>query len=93
MKTRIVVANHFWRWFLKRCGFAAITMPWRKIYVLREHRFNKSLLRHELVHIEQIKRDGPVWFSIKYLWWTLRYGYFKNPYEIQAYAKEPITGD
>jgi hypothetical protein len=88
---KFVIAYGPWRWFLNSLGCAAITMPWRRVYVLREHRFNQSLLRHELVHIEQIEREGPVMFSIKYLYWLIRYGYRENPFEREAYAKEPIT--
>jgi hypothetical protein len=75
---------------LERLGCAAITMPWKRIYILERYQFNQSLRRHELVHIEQIERGGPVMFSIKYLYWLARYGYAKNPYEIDAYGKEPI---
>jgi hypothetical protein len=91
MQKPFVIATGFWRWLLNRLGCMGITMPWRRVYILSEHRFNQSLLRHELVHIEQIERDGPVIFSIKYLWWLLRFGYRENPYEIEAYGKEPIT--
>ena len=87
---KFVIATGPMRWLLEYLGAAAITMPWKRIYILERHRFNASLLRHELVHIEQIERDGPVMFSVKYLWWLVRYGYWKNPYEIDAYAQEPI---
>ena len=35
-------------------------------------------------HLEQIKRDGRIKFTIKYIYWLYRYGYFLNPYEIEA---------
>ena len=92
-KANIIEAKGFWRWLLKRCGFAGITMPWQTVYILREYLHNKSLIRHELVHIEQIQRDGAVMFSARYLWWCLRYGYLANPYEREAYGKEPITAE
>lgn len=85
-----VVASGFWLWLLNRLGAAALTMPWRTIYVLEQHKFNQSLRRHELVHIEQIEREGPVMFSIKYLYWLVVRGYWDNPFELEAYAKEPI---
>jgi hypothetical protein len=90
-KHRFVIASGFWCWFLNRLGCAAITLPWKTIYIQDEHKFNQSLRRHELVHIEQIERDGAVMFSIKYLWWLAIRGYRENPYEIEAYSKEPIT--
>jgi hypothetical protein len=77
-------------WLLRRSGFAAITLPWRRIYVLPEYGRHEGLLMHELVHIQQIERDGPWLFAVRYLWWLVRYGYWKNPYEIEAYDLEPI---
>lgn len=75
------------RWFLEAFGFAGITLPWRTIYLLAEWQHDVDLRRQELVHIEQIDREGPVLFSLKYLWWLVRYGYERNPYEIEALEK------
>ncbi len=90
MKFSISVATGLVRWLLKTFGIAAITAPWRTIYVLKEFQYRDDIMRHEIVHVEQIARDGPVKFSILYLYWLVRYGYRANPYEIEAYAKEPI---
>lgn len=59
-----------------------ITMPWRTAYI-GSHR-DPKVMRHELVHLAQIRRDGDVTFWTKYLWSSLRYGYRANPYEIEA---------
>jgi len=88
MKAKFVPAYGPWRWFLRGAGFHAITMPWRSIYVLREHWDAVELRRHELIHIEQIERDGAVKFSVLYVWYLVRYGYLQNPYEIEAYARQ-----
>ena len=72
-------APHVIRWFLRTFGFRAITLPPLGIYVL---------LRHERKHLEQIERDGRILFSVKYLWWLARYGYWNNPYEVEARAAE-----
>lgn len=88
MKPKFVPAYGPWRWFLKGAGYRAITMPWRSIYVLREYLEVEELRRHELVHIEQIERDGAVKFSILYLWYLVRYGYWNNPYEQEAYRRQ-----
>ena len=90
---KFVVAYWPWTWLLRKCGFAGLTMPWKTVYILDEHKFNQSLRRHELVHIEQIEREGAFLFTVKYLWWALTLGYAKNPYEIEAYAKEPISNE
>jgi hypothetical protein len=48
--------------------------------------------RHENCHKLQWKRDGVVKFAFIYLWYTLRFGYLNNPYEIEAREKESIDG-
>jgi hypothetical protein len=85
-----IVARGPMRWFLRTFDGAAITMPWCRVYVLEEHWNDPALIRHELVHIEQIERDGPVLFSVKYLYWLARHGYRRNPYEIEAYDRERL---
>ena len=74
--------------YMKACGFKGWASFWRTIYVLPGNEHNERLLRHERCHLEQIERDGPVLFSLRYSWWTLRHGYFMNPYEIEARAAE-----
>jgi hypothetical protein len=59
-------------------------MPWGTTYCLPEHLDNQELSFHESVHQWQIARDGPIRFSVRYLYWTWRYGYDQNPYEIEA---------
>ncbi|HMO31576.1 MAG TPA: DUF4157 domain-containing protein [Lacibacter sp.] len=49
---------------------------------------NRRWLRHELVHVEQYKRLGLLRFLLIYLWYSLRYGYYNNPLEEEARAKE-----
>ena len=73
---------------MRLCGFKGWASFWGAIYVLPGHENNQRLLRHERKHLEQIERDGRVLFSIKYLWWLARHGYWKNPYEVEARAAE-----
>lgn len=75
-------------WLMRRAGFRGWASFWGVVYVLPGHEHNERLLRHEHCHLEQIERDGRVLFSIKYAWWTLRHGYWMNPYEVQARAAE-----
>lgn len=79
--------------YMSLCGFRGWASFWRTIYVLPGHEYNERLLRHERKHLEQIKRDGRVVFSIKYLWWLCRYGYWNNPYEVEARAAESHSID
>lgn len=88
MTGRFVKAYWPWTWLLKGLGLAGIVMPWRSIYYLEPWQKSPEFVRHELVHIEQINRDGPVMFSVRYLYWLARYGYANNPYEKEAYARE-----
>lgn len=44
--------------------------------------------RHEIIHVEQIKRMGIIRFYLTYLFYHLKYGYEKNPLEIEAYEKQ-----
>ena len=88
LRHRFVRAYGPFRWFLEGFGYRAITMPWRSIYVLERHFDDPVLRRHELVHIEQIGRHGAWRFSVTYVWFLMRHGYRRNPYEIEAYARE-----
>ena len=42
------------------------------------------VMTHEARHIFQIKRDGYLKFTVKYLYYLARYGYRNNPYEVDA---------
>lgn len=75
-------------WLMRRAGFLGWASSWRVIYVLPGHEHNERLLRHERCHLEQIERDGRLKFSIRYLYWLARHGYWNNPYEIEARAAE-----
>ena len=48
------------------------------------YEISETTYKHELVHIEQIKREGKLKFLFKYLFYLIRYGYDNNPYEIEA---------
>jgi len=74
---------------LDTIGCDGIALPWRTIY-LRPHYFHHHILRaHELIHIDQMDRDGTLVFCVRYVWWLVRYGYWDNPYEIEAYRNAP----
>ena len=86
-----VYPKPYWvRQLMRRFDVAAITMPWRRAYILPEHEWDTALICHELVHIQQIERDGPWYFTVHYLWWLARHGYWKNPYEVEAYRRAPL---
>jgi hypothetical protein len=49
---------------------------------------DEKWLRHEMCHIRQFKKHGFFPFIFKYLWESLRRGYYQNKYEIEARMAE-----
>jgi hypothetical protein len=49
---------------------------------------NRRWVRHELKHIEQFERYGTLRFVSKYLYYSMRHGYWNNPLEVEARAAE-----
>lgn len=70
--------------YMNICKFKGWTSFWGDIYVLPGFETNEVLIKHESEHLRQIKEDGVLLFTVKYMYWLCRYGYLKNPYEIQA---------
>lgn len=81
---RWIPARGFRLWVLNRLGCDGLTLPWGVIWLRPSQWENDELRAHELAHAEQVERDGPIWFSIRYLWWLVRHGYWDNPYEVEA---------
>ena len=49
---------------------------------------NDRLLKHELCHVRQYQRHGFAGFLIKYLWESIRKGYYNNRFEVEARSAE-----
>ena len=81
-------AGWFWLAVLHGLGAVAIAMPIGRAYFLPSDANDRGTMLHELQHLRQIKRDGRLRFSVKYIYWLLKYGYRANPYEVEAYARE-----
>lgn len=75
-------------WYMNLFGFKGLFTPWKQIYVKAGYEDVEWLLRHERKHLEQLERDGWWMFHLKYFYWTLRYGYWNNPYEFEARIAE-----
>lgn len=45
---------------------------------------DKKWLRHELCHVAQYSQHGFFGFILKYLYESLRHGYYNNRFEIEA---------
>ncbi|HEY8398022.1 MAG TPA: DUF4157 domain-containing protein [Flavihumibacter sp.] len=49
---------------------------------------NRRWLRHELAHVRQFRRYGNTRFILLYVWESIKHGYYKNKYEIEAREAE-----
>ncbi len=49
---------------------------------------NKAWLRHELCHVRQFEEHGFIAFILKYIWESIRHGYYNNKYEVEARRAE-----
>ena len=47
-------------------------------------------VKHELCHIKQFKDHGYVGFIIKYLWESIKNGYYNNRFEVEARKAEEL---
>ncbi len=51
---------------------------------------DEKWLKHELCHIKQFKHYGYFNFVVKYLWESLRKGYYNNRFEVEARNAEDL---
>jgi hypothetical protein len=80
-------------WALGTSTAAAITL-WRTVFVAPATVLDAELLLHELRHVHQFLEHKA--FPVSYLWQSIRYGYTRNAYEIDArrYSASRLrTGD
>lgn len=68
----------------KNSQVAMIDPFFLNILALGSTNISESLYKHESCHIMQVKRDGRLKFIFKYLYYNIKYGYYNNPYEIEA---------
>ncbi len=45
---------------------------------------DEKWVKHELCHVRQFQQNGYVIFILKYLWESIKHGYFNNKYEVEA---------
>ena len=88
MNYKVKTAKGIIKWYMNLCGFKGWTSFWKTIYVLPGYENNEQLLKHEKCHLKQIEDDGIIIFSLVYIYWTLQYGYYNNPYEVEARQAE-----
>src|SRR2546423_1925696 len=68
-------------WSLGTSTAAAITL-WKTIFVAPDTHLTAELLLHELRHVHQFRESWA--FPFNYLWQSIRYGYARNAYEVDA---------
>jgi hypothetical protein len=68
-------------WSLGTSTAAAITL-WRTVFVAPGTALDAELLLHELRHVHQFLEHRA--FPVSYLWQSIRYGYTRNAYEVDA---------
>lgn len=68
-------------WALGMSSAAAITL-WKTIFVAPAVRLDAELLLHELRHVHQFSEHKA--FPVSYLWQSIRHGYSRNAYEVDA---------
>jgi hypothetical protein len=80
-------------WSLGTSTAEAITL-WRTVFVALTTVLDAELLLHELRHVHQFLEHRA--FPVSYLWQSIRYGYTRNAYEVDArrYSASRLgTGD
>lgn len=68
---------------LGRHSVGGVTL-WRTVFLAPRHPLSTELLLHESRHVEQF--EASLAFPLRYLWETLRRGYHRNRFEIEARA-------
>lgn len=51
---------------------------------------NERWLKHELCHIRQFKQHGFLLFIVKYLYESIKVGYYNNKFEVEAREAENL---
>ncbi len=51
---------------------------------------NTKWVKHELCHVQQFKQHGFAGFIIKYLWESIKKGYYQNKFEVEARKAEEL---
>ena len=68
-------------WALGTSTAAAITL-WKTVFLAPATHLDAELLLHELRHVHQFLESKA--FPFSYLWQSMRYGYSRNAYEVDA---------
>lgn len=70
--------------------YHALTIGETILWESEESMKNKKFLNHEICHVKQQKKYGPLKFKILYLFEQLVKGYDKNKFELEAQKSERL---
>ena len=51
---------------------------------------NTKWVKHEMCHVQQFKQHGFAGFIIKYVWESIKKGYYQNKFEAEARLAEEL---
>ena len=73
-------------WKLKADSVAIVFGKTIHLYNASRDEFlaNERWVKHEICHLKQFQQHGYVGFILKYIWQTLRKGYYNNKFEVEA---------
>jgi len=79
-------------WKLQSSGVALVMGNTVHLHNTKKEEFlqNSRWLKHELCHIRQFQQHGYLLFIVKYLWESIKNGYYNNKYEVEARAAESL---
>lgn len=79
---RIIISPKWWPFGRNNI---AITLP---PFVFYRGRPAPETVEHEQDHLDFAREHLIIGYYVLYLWYTIRYGYWKNPIEVRAYIRE-----
>lgn len=82
--------NH---WYPKLLGIRGIAYyPFIFLYCSRQQALKERILHHEWIHVQQIRRDGAIYFYLRWLFeffvHFIRYRNLSKAYRIISYEQE-----
>ncbi len=68
--------------------YRAMTIPPFGMFIMKDHKNNKKILNHEIVHWKQYQKMGLFRFYFQYFKEFIIFGYDKMPMELNARYEE-----
>ena len=80
-------------WKLKTNSVAMVLGNTLHLYNTTREEFlaDEEWVKHEFCHIHQFKKYGFIGFLVRYLWESIRHGYYNNRFEIEARNAETAS--